>query len=367
MTTTRVIATLDLPPGQDGGIATLVDVLATGMHEIGESVVVYARSRGERVRAWDRTRPYAVVRMRGHSWLKHPSRNFLPYVLDIRRKHSPAHLYAASWQLAGPPARLAQRLGMPVSVLVYGREVTTRDTLPDEMLQADQVIALTRWLKKELRRRGLPAGTVDAVHAAVHAPPAHAGGTGLHLGLGPGPVVLAVGRLVPRKGQDQLIQAFPSVLEQHPDARLLLVGQGSDRDRLEALVANQGLGDSIVLAGFLEPGDLEAAYLLADIFALPCREEDGGDTEGFGLVFLEAGVRGLPVIGGRTAGVVEAITDGETGLLVDPGDVSQLSSAICRLLSDRTLASEMGEAGAARVRRRYLPAHYARRVVESRP
>jgi phosphatidyl-myo-inositol dimannoside synthase len=364
---TFVVATLDLPPRQDGGIATLVDVLATGLHEIGEPVVVYARGPGEDTRAWDRTRPYPVVRMRGHSWLRHPSRNFAPYVLDIRRRHGAARILAASWQLAGAPAGVARRMGMPVSVLVYGREVTTRDPLPAEMLRADRLVTLTRWLAREARQRGMAEDRITAVHAAVHPPPERVDASGLRarLGIDDGPVVLAVGRLVQRKGQDLLVEAWPAVLARHPRARLLLVGQGPRHDHLRALIDDRGLDRSVILAGFLSPADLESAYELADLFALPCTEGDDGDTEGFGLVFLEAGVRGLPVIGGRTAGVVEAIEDGETGLLVEPGDVRALAAAILGFLSDPARVARMGDAGARRVREDYLPAHYARRIVEA--
>lgn len=366
---TRVIATLDLPPRQDGGIATLVDVLATGLSEIGEPVVVYARGRGRDTAAWDRTRPYPVVRMRGHSWLSHPSRNFLPYVLDMRRRYGHVHLFAASWQLAGAPAGLARRMGWPVSVLLYGREVTTREALPDEMMGADRLLALTRWLEQEIEARGAPARQVTTVHAAVHPPPDEVDASDLRrrLGVGEGPVVLAVGRLVPRKGQDDLVQVWSEIAGELAGAKLLVVGQGPDRERLEELVQEHDLSRSVVLAGFLEAPELEAAYALADVFALPCREEAGGDTEGFGLVYLEAGARGLPVIGGRTAGVVEAVVDGKTGLLVEPGDRSGLEVALRRLLADRDLAARLGRAGARRVESNFLPAHYARRLVEADP
>jgi phosphatidyl-myo-inositol dimannoside synthase len=367
--TTRVILTLDLPPLQDGGIATLVDVLATGLHQIGERVVVYARGRGEGVRRWDRARPYEVVRMRGHSWVRHPTRNLLPYIPHMHARYRPATLIAANWQLAGAPARLARKLGMPVSVLVYGRDVTALDVLPAPVLEADRVVALTDWLAGELIQRGLPTERVAGVHAAVHEPHAVPDSAALRARLapGPGPVVLALGRLIPRKGQDELIRSWPGVLRAHPGATLLLVGQGPDRPRLEALICEHRVQDHVHLTGFLEPDELDAVYGLADLFALPCREEDGGDTEGFGLVFLEAGVRGLAVVGGRTAGVVEAVLDGETGVLVQPGDGPALSRALVDLLSDDERRQRLARSGRARVLDRYLPRHYARRVLEVTP
>ena len=364
--TTRVIATLDLPPRQDGGIATLVDVLATGLHELGEPVVVYARGRGADLDAWDRARPYPIVRMWGHSWIRQPSRNFLPHIVRIYARHSPAVLYAANWQLAGAPASLVRRLGIPVHPLVYGRDVTARVGLPAPLRRAGRVLALTRWLADDLVHRGLEPARVTAVHAAVH-PPASGNPDGLRrrLGLGSGPLVLCVGRLIPRKGQDALVRSLPAVLEAMGDAQLLLVGRGPDRARIEGLVRERGLESHVSLAGFLPAPDLESAYRAADLFAMPCREEAGGDTEGFGLVFLEAGARGLPVIGGRTAGVVEAVEHGVTGLLVDSGDDAGLVAALTRLLGDRAAARAMGDAGRARVESRYTPRAYARRVIDA--
>ena len=131
--------------------------------------------------------------------------------------------------------------------------------------------------------------------------------------------------------------------------------------------SRRGLTRAVRLAGFLAPPELEASYRTADLFALPCREEAGGDTEGFGLVFLEAGARGLPVIGGRTAGVVEAVRDGETGLLVDGEDPAAIAAACASLLQDRERAAALGRAGRARVEAEHLPEHYARRVLEAGP
>ncbi len=361
---TRILATLDLPPRQDGGVATLVDVLATGMAEIGEPVVVYSRGRGEDISAWDERRPYPIVRMSGHSWVHHASRNFTPYIMKCYMKYGAATLVAASWQLAGTPARLAQRLGMKIVLLCYGRDVTAVETLPRAFHTADRVVALTDWLGGELEQRGVDSSRVITCLPAVRAvgPAAPAGTLRGELGLGQGPVVVAVGRLIRRKGQDRLIQAWPAVLERVGDARLLLVGEGTDRQRLERLVEDVGVAHAVRLAGFLDEARLEAAYELADLFALPCREEAGGDTEGFGLVYLEAGLRGLAVVAGRTNGVVEAVEDGKTGVLVDPDDVGEIAAALIRLLEQREWSRELGHSGQQRVNGSFLPRHYAQRV-----
>ena len=363
----RVLLTLDLPPRQDGGIATLVDVLATGLQRLGQPTVVYTRGPGEETRAWDEGRPYPIRRMWGHSWVHHSSRNLLPYIFEIYFKYRPAVLYAAAWQLAGAPAALARRLGLPVVVLVYGRDVTARPALPAPVREADRVIALTSWMAGELTGRGLAPGRVAVALPGVHEPASPGAAAPPWARWGEGPRVLSVGRLVPRKGHDRLIDAFPRVLAQVPDARLLIVGDGPGRSELADRIRRRGLTRAVHLAGFLSAEELEATYRAADLFVLPCREEAGGDTEGFGLVFLEAGARGLPVIGGRTAGVVEAVRDAETGLLVDGRDPGAIAAACAALLLDRGQAEALGRAGRARVEAEHLPEHYARRVLEAGP
>ncbi len=367
MTGSRTLLTLDLPPRQDGGIATLVDVLAVGMAEIGEPVVVYARGQGEDVDNWDRTRPYPISRMWGHSWVHHTSRNVTPHLLSMYVKHRPPGLLLANWQFSAAAGALFGRLGVPVTAVVHGREITSRDGLPPGLDRVDRVVVLTGWLAGELRARGLPDERILPIAPGIHPPRAAGDAAALRhrLGLGDDPLALCVGRLVPRKGQDSLIRAWPEVLATVPRARLLLVGDGPDRDRLADLIDGLGLGERIRLTGFLSPDDLESAYRAAELFTMPCREEAGGDTEGFGLVYLEAGARGLPVIGGRTAGVPEAVVDGRTGLLLEPEDGPGLAGALVTLLTDRDRARAMGAAGRDRVREGFTPAAFARRVLDA--
>jgi phosphatidyl-myo-inositol dimannoside synthase len=364
---TRVLLTLDLPPKQDGGIATLVDVLATGMAQLKQPTVVYARGTGTDVAAWDRSRPYPVRRMWGHSWIHHTSRNLVPYIFEIYSKYRPAVLYAAAWQLAGLPARIARRLGMPVVVLVYGRDVTARPALPRPVVEADRVIALTHWMADELADRGLARASVALPGVLPAYPGPLPPEEPLFAPKGSGPLLLSVGRLVPRKGHDRLLEAFVRVRASVPQARLLIVGDGPQRGALAAQIGALGLTDHVTLAGFLPPPQLEQAYRAADLFVLACREEAGGDTEGFGLVFLEAAARGLPVIGGDTGGVGEAVVHEETGLLVDSTDHRAIAAAIEALLRDPTRAAAMGLAGRQRVEQSFRPAAYAARVLEAGP
>jgi phosphatidylinositol alpha-1,6-mannosyltransferase len=161
-------------------------------------------------------------------------------------------------------------------------------------------------------------------------------------------VLLTVSRLVPHKGHDMVIRALPAILDRAPDTVYLIVGTGPNADALRALAQRTGVAHRVRFAGGVPGTDLAAHYHLCDIFIMASREE-GGDTEGFGIVFAEAAACGRPAIGGRTGGTVQAVLDGRTGLLVDPRSPDDIADAALRLLDDRDLAARLGEAGRRRV------------------
>jgi phosphatidylinositol alpha-1,6-mannosyltransferase len=124
------------------------------------------------------------------------------------------------------------------------------------------------------------------------------------------PVVVCVARMVKRKGQDTLVRAWPSLLRELPDARLLLVGDGPNRARIERMVRRRGLQDSVIMTGRVPAEDIPKCMDAGDVFAMPCRSRLFGlEAEAFGIVFLEAAACGLPVIGGESGGVAEAVED----------------------------------------------------------
>jgi phosphatidylinositol alpha-1,6-mannosyltransferase len=160
--------------------------------------------------------------------------------------------------------------------------------------------------------------------------------------------LLIVGRMAASeryKGHDPLLEALPGLLAGRPDLRLVVAGDGDDRPRLESRAAALGLGPSQVLfTGFVSEATLAELFRRSAVFALPSR------GEGFGLVYLEAMRAGKPCLAARGGAAAEVVEDGVTGLLVDPDDPGEMAGALARLLDDRELARQMGEAG----RRRFL-------------
>jgi phosphatidylinositol alpha-1,6-mannosyltransferase len=161
-------------------------------------------------------------------------------------------------------------------------------------------------------------------------------------------ILLTVARLAPHKGHDTVIRALPEILLRVPDAAYLIVGDGSGSEHLRRLADQVGVADHVHFAGFVPDHELAGYYHLCDLFVMPSKELNG-DTEGFGIVFLEAAACGKAAIGGRTGGVVEAVQDGRTGLLVEPDSTAEIADAAVRLLTDVELAQRMGEAGRRRV------------------
>jgi len=135
-------------------------------------------------------------------------------------------------------------------------------------------------------------------------------------------------------------------VRQCPDIVYLIVGEGSYRPELESLVAGLDLGGHVVFAGAVPDYELTEHYSLGDVFIMANREMPDGETEGFGLVFLEANACGLPVIAGKAGGSVDAVTDQVNGLVVDGNDVAAITDAIIRIFTDDALRDRLRAGGA---------------------
>lgn len=214
-----------------------------------------------------------------------------------------------------------------------------------------RAVAVSRHTRDALLARGGPGLRVavipNAVDGAEFRPMPRDPALRARWGLAGKRVMLTVARLEARKGHDRVIQALPAILERVPDAHYLVCGDGEEAGRLRAMVADRGLQQAVTFISHVPQGELCAVYNLADLFVMPNRRMANGVTEGFGIVFLEAGACGVPVIGGNDGGVPDAIRDGETGFLVDGDDVDAIAARAVRLLTDAGLARAMGEAGRA--------------------
>lgn len=165
-------------------------------------------------------------------------------------------------------------------------------------------------------------------------------------GLGQRPVVVCLSRLVPRKGQDMLIRAWPAIRRRIPEAALVIVGGGPYLPTLQKLAHTHDVTADVVFTGGVPGAELPAHHAMADVFAMPCRTRGAGlDVEGLGIVYLEASACGVPVIAGTSGGAPETVLDGQTGTVVDGTDVAAVATAVGDLLADPDRAAAMGAAG----------------------
>jgi phosphatidylinositol alpha-1,6-mannosyltransferase len=268
--------------------------------------------------------------------------------------------------VAGVGYALERLNGVPYVVYTYAQEImdarVPKSKVPNRALgraflgHASAIFTLSEftrgqvlaWGVREDRVVRIPLGPAPTIHPTD----ADVRREKERLGLRDRRIILTVGRLVKRKGQDMTIRALPGVIEKVPEAAYLIVGGGPMEQSLREETRRLGLGKSVVIAGDAPHDRIGIYYALADVFVMPSRAlTDDGDVEGFGLVYLEANAHGKPCIGGRSGGVPDAVLDGETGLLVDPWDPEDIGQAIVRLLIDGDLAARLGESGRRRVER----------------
>jgi glycosyltransferase involved in cell wall biosynthesis len=255
--------------------------------------------------------------------------------------------------LFGLAARLAS--GAPVVTTFYGAELRwitsplplVRRFLAWAARRSARVIAISSHTAEEVRRIApVPVDVIPygiGIEASPNAAPRAA--------RDPVFTILFVGRLVQRKGVVYLIRALRRV--RPGNARLVIVGDGPERIRLEQVAREEGVLDRVEFWGRVSHATLREAYLRANLFVLPSIVDSRGDTEGLGVVLLEAMSYRVPVIASDVGGITDIVDDGRTGLLVPPSDVESLATAIQRVAQDPVRAAALAEAGYRHMRERF--------------
>lgn len=243
---------------------------------------------------------------------------------------------------------------VPYVVVGYGTELVQfgghplfRPFVKALFRRAIHLIAISTYTEELMAQLGAPSSRLSVIHPTVDVLPDPAVAPPDEFGLGGRRVVLTVARLVSRKGHDRVLEAMTRIRAEFPSVLYVIAGDGPERARLSALVRAHGLEDNVRFVGSVSDGTLESLYAACEFFIMTSRQE-GSDVEGFGIVFLQAAIRGKPSIAGRSGGAVDAVLDGATGLLVDPRSTSQIADALTMLLSDPAYTKAMGRR--ARVR-----------------
>lgn len=330
---------------------------------------------------FDRTHPNTIHRMtmKRRAWVKPESLfiygKLLTKSLWIGFKERVIAVFAGRALPEGLIALITGRLiRQPVLIYAHGEELTSWgrgkkfETMCFALTHADWVLSNSDYTREILIdligvERQRIVVTYPTVDESRFRPGLPADDLRKSLGLTEKQkLILSVGRLQPRKGFDFLIRVLPALLQHGLDVHYALIGIGDDQERLQQLVQEKDLTGHVHFLGHVSYDDLPRWYNACDLFVMPNRDI-AGDTEGFGLVFLEAAASGKASVAGKAGGTASAVVDGETGLRVDGEKEEEIIQALTQLLTNTNQAEKMGSRARQRVLENFT---HVRRVGELR-
>ncbi len=366
-----LVITPDFPPAR-GGIQISIHRIVAGLQRLEPHVVTLDQPGA---RAFDAGAGFEVVRVPrtpGPAALASAALNVGALLAAARLR--PQVTLSAHIVASPAMALIAAATGAPGVQCYYAKEIGRRPRLAAfAARRAAAIVSISSYTTGLLTRVGVPPERARLIAPGVDPPAAVGGGDERRGRVGADvvahedsipaerPTVLTVARLADRyKGHDVMLRALALVRAQVPDVEWVVVGDGPLRGELEARARETGVAASVRFLGAVSDAERDAWLRRCQLLAMPSRLPPDGAGEGFGIVYLEAAAHGKPVVAGNVGGAVDAVGDGETGLLVDPTDAEAVAGAIVRLLSDPELARRLGAAGAARAKERAWPLVAAR-------
>jgi len=269
---------------------------------------------------------------------------------------------------------------IPFLVYIHGEEMTILEkTTKNEfkavvmvLKNADKIIASCSFAQEKIKNLGIPEGQITKILPGVDERYLNSRDQEQEslltlkrrLAIENSVIILTVARLTKRKGHEMVIKALPMIKERIPNVKYLIIGSGSEENSLKGLTKALNLGDCVKFIGELPENELISYYQLCDLFIMPNRILENGDTEGFGMVFGEANGLGKRVIGGSTGGTGDSIIDGVTGFRVDSDNLKEIAEKVVHLLTDRELNKKMSNAGLERARKEFDWQNKAEQIIQ---
>jgi glycosyltransferase involved in cell wall biosynthesis len=293
----------------------------------------------------------AVLAMRGEAV---PWRNLPAAAEELEGAVARVHAHFA-WRAAAAAIPLARLLGVPCSVTVHARDVfADRRHVPFKLGAVDRIVTVCEYNRRWLQQHDAPRPPISVVVCGV-VPPTDEPMVDQVVD------VLAVGRLVPKKGFDVLVDAVALLVPIHPELRVEILGEGELRGSLGARIRSLGLEGNVHLRGATPHAEVLARIREAKIVAVPARIAPDGDRDSMPVIAKEAMARGRPVVASDLVGIPEMV-DERCGRLVRPEDPEALAEALAELLGDPGLRARLGAAGRVRVEREFALADHVRHL-----
>jgi glycogen synthase len=377
----------EYPPVMVGGLGRHVHALAEALVGAGHEVTVLSRHPGSPEVPYDEVAGgVRVVRAAEDPTLLSFADDLLAWTMALNHALTRAGLaagaegafdvvHAHDWLVAHAATTLKHHLGLPLVATLHATEAGRHQGwLPGSVsrtihsiewwltFQARRVVTCSGYMRWEVTRLfELPADKVDVVPNGVDAALWRVGPAAVAAArrrwAADGPLVAYGGRLVHEKGVQDLLAAVPRLRRRHPGLRVVVAGTGPAAAELREQARSLRLGRSVTFAGFVPDADLAALVAAADCAVVPSRYEP------FGMVALEAGAVGTPVVAADVGGLAEVVADGRFGLRFPAGDPAALAGAVSRLLGDPELGRRLVRAGRAALAAGYGWAGVAERTV----
>lgn len=350
------IVSSEFPPGP-GGIGNHAFHLASQLHMNGWEVRVISPqdyASNEEIERFNQSRPFRITKLtsgRGRS--REIVSRFRILIKEIQRGH--VDILLASGMSAVLLASLAALIfGLRLVAIGHGKEFGVQGSIQRTILrwafqQADAIICVSYFTQALIEKMGLKPRVSKVIqngadHERFQILTEDSRRTYLQkFGLGYRPILLTVGSVTDRKGQEIVIRALPEILKEFPDTHYLMAGLPFEQRKLEALSRELGVEDHVHFLGSVGNDDLVGYLNCCDLFIMTSRSTADGDCEGFGIAVVESALCGKPAIVSANSGLIEAIIPGKTGIAVPEGDADATAQAVLCLLRDPGLRRAMGE------------------------
>ena len=362
------IITGHFPPCKGGGIAEWALGIARELPKIGYQTSVYATNRKDRDLTVHKDESFSCVTMYGRNWHEFHKWYSMYYMWKILNKNPETIFIATTWGMAKSYSYLKKKYplskmivvahGLEVTRLKEGKELTAFKNVVND---SDLILCVSKYTKNEIIDRvdGIETNHIKFLPNGVDInrffPVENTSGFLNRYNIPENSnIILTLARIIRRKGHDTVIKCLPSLIKKFPNIQYVIAGPHRKKDtyldELKLLAKELSVENHIVFVDYIPDSDLNEIYSRSQVYVMVSRTyNDIGDSEGFGITFLEANACGCPVIGSNEGGIPDAVENNKNGLLVPADDIKSLTKAIEKFLEDQSFRRKIIDQGIERV------------------
>ena len=362
------IITGHFPPCKGGGIAEWALGIARELPKIGYQTSVYATNRKDRDLTVHKDESFSCVTMYGRNWHEFHKWYSMYYMWKILNKNPETIFIATTWGMAKSYSYLKKKYplskmivvahGLEVTRLKEGKELTAFKNVVND---SDLILCVSKYTKNEIIDRvdGIETNHIKFLPNGVDInrffPVENTSGFLNRYNIPENSnIILTLARIIRRKGHDTVIKCLPSLIKKFPNIQYVIAGPHRKKDtyldELKLLAKKLSVENHIVFVDYIPDSDLNEIYSRSQVYVMVSRTyNDIGDSEGFGITFLEANACGCPVIGSTEGGIPDAVENNKNGLLVPADDIKSLTKAIEKFLEDESFRRKIIDQGIERV------------------